>query len=316
MFQISPEMHPQFFGIFFAIIGLLLFLDLGVFNRKAHTISLKSSLLWTGFWVSLALLFNLGIWQVLGHNAALTFLAGYVVELSLSVDNLFVFLLIFGSFKIPDEHQHRVLFWGIIGALGMRAICIFAGVEALQRFEWLTYVFGAILVYSGVKTLFKGEEESDPSQGAAARLVRKFIPVTDKFDGAKFFTVQDGKKMATPLFLALIIVELSDVMFAIDSIPAVLAITQDPFLVYTSNVFAILGLRSIYFALAHLVKLFHYLNYALSFILVFVGVKILLAHTYKIPVPVALGVIILSLVIAVVFSLTIGKVKSDEVEKT
>jgi tellurite resistance protein TerC len=303
----TTDFHPQFLAGFFVLIAILLVLDLGVFNRKAHSITMRASLFLTGFWISLALAFNVAVWWILGKSAALTFLTAYVVELSLSVDNLFVFILIFTSFRIPSEHQHRVLFWGIIGALVMRAICILAGVEALARFEWLTYIFGAILIYSGIKTLREDDEEGDPSQGVAARLVRRLIPVTNNFDGSKFFTREGGVFKATPLFLALIIVELSDVIFAIDSIPAVLAITRDPFLVYTSNIFAILGLRSIYFALAHMVRLFHYLNYALSFILLFVGAKIMLAHFYKVPVGIALGVIITALASAVIASLIFTK---------
>jgi len=299
--------HPYYFGIFFALIGALLFLDLGILNRKAKEMSLKSSLFWTAFWVSIALGFNYWIYEQFGKDQAVMFLTGYVVELSLSVDNLFVFLLIFNSFKVPSQYQHRVLFWGIMGALLMRAVCIFVGVEALERFGWLTYLFGAILIYSGIKTLVEGEDESDPSQGAFAKFLRKFFRVSDNYDGHHFVTTTAAGRAFTPLFIVLIMVEASDVIFAIDSIPAVLAITRDPFIVYTSNVFAILGLRSIYFALAHMARIFHYLNYALSFILIFVGTKIILHHTYEIPTALALGAIAGSLAVAVIASLIFAK---------
>jgi tellurite resistance protein TerC len=301
----GQDLHPQFAIAFFIIIAVLLTLDLAVFNRKSHTVSLRSSLIWTFFWVSIAASFNIALYYGLGKESAVLFLTSYVVELSLSVDNLFVFLLIFSSFKIPEQYQHRVLFWGILGALIMRAICIWLGVEALQRYAWLTYVFGAILIYSGLKSLRKNDEAEDPSQGKIASIIKRWIPVSKNFDGEKFFTIENGKKTATPLFLALIIVELSDLIFAVDSIPAVLAITQDPLIVYSSNVFAILGLRSIYFALSHIVQLFRFLNYALSFILIFVGTKIMIAHFYKIPVTIALSFIIGSLVAAVLASIVI-----------
>lgn len=288
--------------IFVVVVGGFLILDLGVLNRRAHVIKLRESMLWTAFWVSLSFLFAAGVYYYLGKQAAVTYITAYLVEQSLSVDNLFVFLLIFSSFRIPSEVQHRVLFWGIVGAMGMRAVCIGVGVVALSYFTWLVYVFGAILIIGGIKTMTSGDEDEDMSNGFLVRTVKRFVPVTDKFDGQKFFTIENGRKVATPLFLALIIVELSDVIFAVDSIPAVLAISQDPFIVYTSNIFAILGLRSIYFALAHMMRLFRYLKYALSIILIFVGVKIAASHYYKVPVEVALGVIVGLLAIAVIAS--------------
>jgi tellurite resistance protein TerC len=296
---------PMIIGFAVLVIGFLI-LDLGVLNRRAHVIKFRESLMWSGFWVVLALAFAGGVHFYLGAEKSITFLTGYVVELSLSVDNLFVFLLIFTAFRIPAELQHRVLFWGIVGALGMRAVCIGAGVAALQRFHWLLYIFGAMLIYGGIKTLLKKEDDGDdPSQGAVARFIRKIMPVTPDLHGNHFFVRMNGKRHATPLFLALVIIEISDLVFAVDSIPAVLAISQDPFIVYTSNVFAILGLRSIYFALAHLLQIFRYLKYAISLILIFVGAKIALANVFKVPVGIALGVIVLLLAAAVVLSVLI-----------
>lgn len=301
----------EFMWIVFAVVVLgFLALDLGVLSRKAHVVRFKEALAWSAFWISLALAFCLWIFFQQGKNQAITFLTAYVIELSLSVDNLFVFLLIFSSFRIPAALQHRVLFWGIIGALVMRAICIGIGVVALSKFQWLTYVFGAILIWGGIKTAFKNEDDQDLNEGWMVRAIRRVIPVSNEFDEERFFTVKDGRRMATPLLLALIVVEISDVIFAVDSIPAVLAISHDPFIVYTSNVFAILGLRSIYFALAHLMRLFRYLKYALSVILVFVGVKISIQHYYKLPVEIALSVIVSLLAIAIIASALI-KPKSE-----
>lgn len=302
MSDLTAVPMPLVIGFFGLVIGFLI-LDLGVFNRRAHVVRLREALIWTGFWVSLSGVFCGFVYYYFGSEAALTYLTAYVVEQSLSVDNLFVFLLIFAAFRIPSELQHRVLFWGIIGALLMRAVCIVAGVAALERFHWLTYIFGAILIYGGFKTAFKDEaEDDDPSKGVVARVVRRFIPITDKLDGERFFTRVDGRLMATPLFLALITVEISDVIFAVDSIPAVLAISRDSFIVYTSNVFAILGLRSIYFALAHLMGLFRYLKYALSAILIFVGIKMCASGYFHVPTAVALGVIIGLLAAAILAS--------------
>ena len=285
-------MNQQTLTIVFAVVVLgCLGVDLGLMSRKARVVTLRSALLWTAFWVTLALAFAGGIYQHLGQAQALTFLTGYVVEQSLSIDNLFVFLLIFKSFRTPPEHQHRVLFWGIIGALLLRAVCIGAGVVALQRFDWLTYVFGAILIWGGLKTAFESEDDDEIKDSRLVRLVRKVLPFTAAYEGNQFFVRQGGRTCATPLFLTLIVVEVSDLVFAVDSIPAVLAITQDPFLVYTTNVFAILGLRSIFFALAHMMRIFRYLKYALAVILVFVGVKIAAAHHYPISVSLTLSVI-------------------------
>jgi tellurite resistance protein TerC len=287
---------------FVVVVAGFLALDLGVLNRKAHVVKFKEALGWTAFWVSLALGFAVAVYLKLGRDQAMTFLTGYVVEQSLSVDNLFVFLLIFSSFRVPAEYQHRVLFWGIIGALGMRALCIGVGVVALSRFHWLSFVFGAILIYGGVKTAFKKDEDEDLNDGFLVRQVRRLVPISRDFEGTRFLTRQNGKMMGTPLLLALIVVEISDVIFAVDSIPAVLAISQDPFIVYTSNVFAILGLRSIYFALAHMMRLFHYLKYALALILVLVGLKIAGQRWYPVPVELTLAVIVGLLAVAIVAS--------------
>lgn len=305
------------FFIFGVVIFGLLALDLGLFHKKDRVIKFREAIMWTSFWVCLALAFAAVILVNKGQDAALIFLTGYVVELSLSVDNLFVFLLIFSAFRVAPKLQHRVLFWGILGALAMRAVCIGAGVAALKQFEWLNYVFGLILIYGGIKAAMDKEEDYDPSEGIVARIFRKFIPMTNKFHGVHFFIREKGPNgrlrwIATPLFLTLVVVEVSDLIFAVDSIPAVLAITTDPFLVYTSNIFAILGLRSIYFALARVVDLFRYLKYGLSVILVFVGIKITIARHYHIPVSTSLGVIIGTLLIAVIASVVMKNAATQE----
>ncbi len=277
-----------FFWIGFNVFVIfMLLLDLGVFNRKAHEIKLKEALIWSGVWVLLALAFNLGLYYfyvppdgVARADSALQFLTGYVIEKSLSIDNIFVFILIFTYFKVPAMYQHKVLFWGILGALIMRAFFIFAGVALIEKFAWIIYVFGAFLIITGIKLFFQKDKEIHPEKNPVLRLFKKFFKVTDQYDGGKFFTVQNAKKVATPLFIVLLMVETTDLIFAVDSIPAILAVTKDPFIVYTSNVFAILGLRSLYFAVAGIVPLFHYLHYALSFILVFVGIKMIVNHIF------------------------------------
>jgi tellurite resistance protein TerC len=309
---IDPSLYNELFTKFFILVAALLIFDLGIINRKAHQPSFREALGWSCFWIGLAISFGGWIWVRFGQLAGMTFFTGYLVEQSLSIDNLFVFILIFRSFRVPNEYQHRVLFWGIIGALVMRAICIYGGVQALKHFEWLTYVFGAILVYGGIKVLKNHDAEDAATEGHIASWVRKVLPVSDNYDRDKFTTVINGRRILTPLFLVVVVVELSDLIFAVDSIPAVLAITQDPFLVYTSNIFAILGLRSIYFALAHIVDLFRYIKYALSLILIFVGIKIGLAHIYKIPVIVTLTLIIASLASAVLLSLLIPNPESRQ----
>jgi len=282
----------------------MLALDLGVFNRKAHEITIKEALIWTAVWISLAMCFNGIIYYWQGEVKALEFLAGYVIEKALSVDNIFVFVLIFSYFKTPTIHQHKILFWGIIGALIMRAAFIFAGVALLEKFHWTIYVFGAILIYTGYKMLTKKEKVIEPEKNPLIKIIRKIIPVTNEYHGGDFFMKQNGKLFATPLFLVLILIEVTDLIFAADSIPAILAITQDHFIVYTSNVFAILGLRSLYFALAGMMDKFQYLSKGLALILIFVGLKMSLVDFYKLPIEIALLVIIVILVLSVITSLT------------
>src|SRR6266446_5358351 len=266
----------------------MLVLDLGVLNRRSHRVSFREALGWSGVWIALAAAFAVLelFWH--GRAQALQFVTGYVIELSLSVDNLFVFLVIFRYFKVPDQHQHKVLFWGILGALLMRGVFIVAGVGLIRRFSWITYAFGALLVYSGLKLLQQGETEIHPKKNPVLRLFRRAFPVTKEYAGGQFFTRQNGL-YATPLFVVLLVVETSDILFAVDSIPAVLAITLNAFIVYTSNVFAILGLRSMYFALAGMMDLFHYLHYGLAVVLIFVGLKMLIADHYRVSTLATLG---------------------------
>jgi tellurite resistance protein TerC len=282
----------------------MLALDLGVFHRKSHVVSLKESLGWTFTWVALAMVFNAGVWKFAGSAKALEFFTGYVIEKSLSVDNVFVFALLFSYFAVPLKYQHKVLFWGILGALIMRAIMIGLGAVLIARFSWIIYIFGAFLILTGLKMILKREEEIHPERNPAVKLFRRLMPVTKDYCGDKFFVRQDGLLMATPLFLVLLLVEFTDLIFAVDSIPAIFAVTTDPFIVYTSNVFAILGLRSLYFALAGVMDKFHYLKLGLGVVLLFVGVKMLLAHSpYKIDTLVSLGVIVGVLAVSVVASL-------------
>jgi len=282
----------------------MLALDLGVFHRKAHIVTVKESLSWTAVWVTLALIFNLGIWHYMGPQKGLEFFTGYVIEKSLSVDNVFVFALLFSYFAVPQLYQHKVLFWGILGALVMRAIMIFLGAALIAKFAWIIYVFGAFLILTGLKMIFKKEEEIHPERNPLVRWFKKLMPVTNDYRGDKFFVKENGVRMATPLFVVLLLVEFSDLIFAVDSIPAIFAVTKDPFIVYTSNVFAILGLRSLYFALAGVMDKFHYLKIGLGVVLTFVGVKMLLGHTaWKIDTHVSLGVIVGVLAISVIVSL-------------
>ena len=283
---------------------LMLALDLGVFHRKAHVVSFKEAIGWTVTWVTLAMLFNLGIAHYAGPEKAVEFLTGYVIEYSLSVDNIFVFALLFSYFSVPPMYQHRVLFWGIIGALVMRAGMILAGTVLITKFAWIIYVFGAFLILTGLKMIFKREEEIHPERNPVVRWFKRFMPVTTDFRGDKFFVRENGIRMATPLFVVLLLVEVSDVIFAVDSIPAIFAVTKDPFIVYTSNVFAILGLRSLYFALSGVLDKFHYLKVGLGVVLSFVGVKMLLGHTaYKIDTHISLAVIVVVLMVSMVASL-------------
>jgi tellurite resistance protein TerC len=277
--------------------------DLLVLHRKAHTVSLREALAWSCVWVSLALAFGVGIYFFQGGEKALEFLTGYVIEWSLSVDNLFVFLVIFSYFAVPPIYQHRVLFWGILGALVLRAVFIATGAALLANFHWMIYVFGGFLIFTGIKLLFVGEEKIEPEKNPAVRLVRRFMKITPDYHGQRFFIRIDGKLWATPLFLVLVVVETTDVIFAVDSIPAIFAITLDPFIVYTSNVFAILGLRALFFLLAGVMEMFRYLRVGLSFVLCFVGLKMLIAEFYKIPIGISLGVVGGILVISILASM-------------
>ena len=279
----------------------MLVLDLGVFHRRAHEVRFREALAWSAMWILLAATFAAIIYFWHGRVPALEFVTGYTIELSLSVDNLFVFLLIFRYFRVPGEDQHKVLFWGIIGALIMRAIFILVGVSLIRRFHWIVYAFGALLVYSGIRLFTEAGSEVHPEKNPVLRLFRRWVPVTQDYHAGKFF-VRQPALLATPLLVVLLVVETTDLLFAVDSIPAVLAITLNAFIVYTSNVFAILGLRSMYFALAGMMEIFHYLHYGLSLVLIFVGVKMLVSHYYQIPTIVALGVVAGVLLLSVLVS--------------
>lgn len=297
------ETHWLWIGFNLFVLAMLA-LDLGVFHRKTHVVSLKESLTWTGVWIALALVFNAGIYHYMGPQKALEFFTGYVIEKSLSVDNVFVFALLFSYFAVPPLYQHKVLFWGILGALVMRAGMIFLGATLIANFTWVIYLFGAFLIVTGIKMIVKRDAVADPGSNPLIRWFKKLMPVSNSFHGDRFFVKENGVRTATPLFLVLLLVEFSDLIFAVDSIPAIFAVTQDPFIVYTSNVFAILGLRSLYFALAGIMDKFHYLKVGLGVVLSFVGVKMLLSHTvWKIDTIVSLGVIVSILAASVVASL-------------
>jgi len=290
---------------FTAFVLLMLALDLGVFHRKSHEVKIKEALIWSAVWILMALVFNYGIYHYLGKDKAFEFLTGYVIEKSLSVDNLFVFIMLFTFFNVEPKYQHKILFWGIIGALVLRAIFIFAGVALISKFHWIIYVFGAFLIFTGVKMLMHKDEKVEPEKNPLVKLFKKFFPVTDKADGGKFFVKINNKTFATPLFIVLIMIEFTDLIFAVDSIPAILAISNDTFIIFTSNVFAILGLRALYFALAGITKYFYYIKYGLSAILVFVGIKMSIVDFYKIPVMysllVILGILVLSVLVSILF---------------
>lgn len=294
-------------GAFMLFIMAMLALDLGVFHRKSHEISLKEALTWCGVWFSLAMSFNAIVWWWLGPDLGLKWTAGYLVEIALSVDNVFVFIVIFSFFRVPKEYQHRVLVWGIIGAAIMRFTFILAGIALLDQFHWLIYLFGAFLVFTGIKLAMPQGDDVDPEKNIAVRIFRRFYPVTQEYHGRKFFVVIDGIKKATPLFVVLLVIETTDVAFALDSIPAVLGITDVPFIVFTSNIFAILGLRSLYFALNGVMDMFRFLNVGLALILVFIGIKMLIGGYYHISIGVSLGVIAAVLTTAVAASLLIPK---------
>ena len=281
----------------------MLGLDLGVFHRKAHEVRVREALLWTAVWIALALLFNVGVHFWFGRERALEFLTGYVIEKALSVDNIFVFLVIFKYFAVPAALQHRVLFWGILGALVMRAVFIFLGTALLQQFHWVIYIFGAFLVFTGVKLLLQRGSEMHPERNPLFRLFQRLVPSVSDYRGSHFSVVENGKRYATPLLLVLVAIEATDIVFAVDSIPAIFAITRDPFIVFTSNIFAILGLRALYFALAGVMGKFHYLRVGLALVLTFVGAKMMLTDLYKLPVVVSLAVVVALLAGSVVASL-------------
>lgn len=297
---------PIIFWILFnAFVLIMLALDLGIFHRKTHEVSVKEALTWTFVWIFLALVFNIIIYFWRGHQQALEFFTGYLIEKALSVDNIFVFIMIFTYFQIPTKYQHKVLFWGIIGALIMRVIFIFAGVALLEKFHFTIYIFGALLVFTGIKMFNHNNSNIEPDKNPVVKFFKKFMPVTQTLHEDKFFTRIDGRRFATPLFLVLILIETTDLIFAVDSIPAILAITQDQFIVYTSNVFAILGLRSLYFALAGIIHRFWLLSYGLAIVLVFVGVKMILIDFYKIPIEWSLLFIATTIAASVFLSLKI-----------
>jgi len=290
----------------------MLALDLGVFHKKAHEVKMKEALVWSAVWIVLALMFNVLIYyywdwmspdsEYTNKEAALAFLTGYLIEKSLSVDNIFVFLMVFTYFRVPSLYQHKILFWGILGALVMRAIFIFAGVTLIEKFHWMVYLFGALLIVTGIKMVTQKDKKLEPEKNPVIKTFRRLFPVTETYHGDKFFVKINMRNVATPMFVVLLFIETTDVIFAVDSIPAILAITSNPFIVYTSNVFAILGLRALYFALAGIMELFHYLHYGLSVILVFVGAKMMLVDVFKIPTEYSLAVVLSILVISVVAS--------------
>lgn len=297
---------------FLAFITAMLALDLGVFNRKNHVVTLKEALAWCAVWFGLAMAFNLLISQKMGAQAGLEFFTGYIVELCLSVDNVFVFIVIFQYFRVEPRYQHRVLFWGIVGAVVMRALFIFAGISLINAFHWIIYVFGAFLVYTGIKlALPKKDDGFEPEKNPAVKLARRVFPVTPHFEGGHFFVRKQGRRFATPLFLVLVIVETTDVMFALDSIPAVIAITRNEFIVFTSNIFAILGLRSLYFAVSGVMQLFRFLNIGLAVILVFVGVKMLASSYVSIPIHLSLGIIGAVLAASILASVMIPQARKE-----
>lgn len=303
---------PALWVGFLVFVVAMLAIDLGVFHRKAHEVSFKEAAAWSSVWVALAIVFGVGVYTWFGAERGLEFATGYLIEKALAVDNIFVFVVIFSTFGIPAIYQHRVLFWGVLGALLMRAVFIVAGGAFLQRFHWAIYVFGGILAITGIKLLLQRDETPDPEKNPVVRLFRRILPVTRGLRGERFTVVENGRRFATPLLLALVAVEVSDVIFAVDSIPAIFAITTDPFIVFTSNIFAILGLRSMYFVLASVVTKFTYLKVGLSAVLVFVGAKMLLMGVFKIPITVSLGVVVGILAVAVAASIWLPKVPEPE----
>ena len=294
---------------------VMLALDLGVFHRKAHAVGNREALIWSAVWVALALVFNVAVYYVAGGQKGLEFLTGYVIEKALSVDNIFIFVVLFGTFAVPRELQHRVLFWGVIGALLMRGVMIGLGAALIERFHWILYLFGVVLIVTGIKMIVQRASEPHPERNPLYRLAARFIPSTPEYHGQKFFTRVNGRAVATPLFLVLLAVEATDLVFAVDSIPAIFAVTTDPFIVYSSNVFAILGLRSLYFVLAGVIEKFRFLKIGLALVLAFVGGKMLIAGVYKLPVAVSLIVIVAILAVSILVSWLVPEKKQSDEEK-
>ena len=282
---------PLLWAGFVGFVLIMLAIDLGVFHRHTHAVSLKEAAGWSAAWITLAAIFNVGVYFMFGADRALEFTAGYLLEKALAVDNIFVFVVVFSTFAVPPIYQHRVLYWGVLGALIMRAAFILAGGAFLQRFHWAMYVFGGILALTGLKLLFQREAEPHPENNPVLRWLRRVLPVTGELHGDRFWVVRNGRRFATPLLLALVAVEITDLIFAVDSIPAIFAITTDPFIVFTSNIFAILGLRSLYFLLAGVIDKFVYLKVGLAFVLLFVGAKMLLLDVFHVPIAASLGII-------------------------
>jgi tellurite resistance protein TerC len=288
---------------FIVFVLAMLALDLGVFHKDAHEVSLKEAGIWSAVWVGLAVIFNVAVYFWFGPERALEFTTGYLIEKALAVDNIFVFVVVFATFSVPAIYQHRVLFWGVLGALVMRAVFILAGGAFLQRFHWAIYVFGALLAVTGVKLLVQRNQEMHPEKNPLVRWFQKIFPMTPEFDKDRFVVVRNGRRYGTPLLMALVAVEVTDLIFAVDSIPAIFAITSDPYIVFTSNIFAILGLRSLYFLLAGVITMFVYLKVGLSFVLIFVGAKMLLTDVYKVPIAASLGIIAAILSVSIIASL-------------
>ena len=295
--------------IFIVLIVGIMALDLGLINRKAHVVRLREAFLWSVVWVTLALGFCGLVFYWKGSVKALEFLTGYVIEESLSIDNLFVFLILFSYFRVPRQYEHKVLFWGIVGVLVTRGIFITAGVALIERFHWILYVFGLVLIVTAFKLAVEKDKEVQPEKNVILKLFRKMMPVTSDYHGAKFFVKREGQFCATPLFVALLVIESTDIVFAVDSVPAVLGITRDPFIVYTSNIFAILGLRSLFFLLSGIMGLFHHLHYGLAFILAFIGLKMLIGGFVHIPVSLALAIIAMTLALSITASMIWPKKK-------
>lgn len=288
--------------VFNLFIIVMLLIDLLVFNRKPHEISIRESLIWTGVWIFLAVVFGVGLYYFMDPQSSLDYFTGYLIEKSLSVDNIFVFLLIFTYFNVSSKYQHKVLFWGVLGALVFRLLFIFLGIALIERFHWIIYVFGAFLIFTGIKLGLEKDKKIEPEKNPILKLVRRFIPVTRQFYGVKFFVNIRNHWVATPMFIVLVVIETTDIVFALDSIPAIMAITRDPFIIFSANAFAILGLRALYFALSGVMRLFHYLHYGLSLILVYVGIKMIIEPFFEIDTFYSLLFILGTLVLSILFS--------------